>query len=124
VSKSFMAKGKQRSNHDAAKVQRGNVQNPKPTALTTNATWHLDLREKPDDAGVVRPVLSIVDRGSGATLMRSEMKNTNFFTVAGHMLLAFGRFGKPDAIHTDPEMSSTIDKTNGSEGRGSQHAKS
>ncbi len=100
VSKSFVAKVI--LNHQyAVAVQRRDMRNRNPIAIPANATWGLDLSGKCDDAGVVHPILGIVDHGSRVAVLLSPISNMRFYTLAWHLLIAIGRFGKPDVLRTD-----------------------
>jgi putative transposase len=100
VSKSFVAKVL-RNYRYAITMQRRDMRNRKPIAIPANATWGLDLCGKQDTAGVVHPILGIVDHGSRVAITLTAIRNMNFYTLAGHVLLAIGRFGKPQALRTD-----------------------
>ncbi len=100
VSKSFVAKVLH-NNQYAVEVQRRDMRNRIPIAIPANATWGLDLCGKQDDARVVHPILGIVDHGSRVAITLNAIANMNFYTLAGHVLIAVGRFGKPTAIRTD-----------------------
>ena len=85
----------------AIAVQRRDMRNGKPAAMPANATWGLDLCGKRDAAGVVHPILGIVDHGSRLLITLNAIANMNFDTLAGQMLIAIGRYGKPESIRTD-----------------------
>jgi hypothetical protein len=109
MSKPIMAKDKLQDNRNAAKVPLRDMRNPKSPALPAKVTWDLDLRGVKDDAGVVHTVLTIVNRNTGAVLKHTAIKNTKFFTLAWHVLLAIFRYGKPDAICTDAKTDAVMD---------------
>ena len=100
VSKSFVAKVL-RNYRYAIALQRRDMRNRKPIALPTNATWGLDLCGKCDAAGVTHPILGIVDHGSRVAITLTAIRNMSFYTLAGNLLIAIGRFGKPQALRTD-----------------------
>jgi putative transposase len=100
VSKSFVAKVL-RNHQYAIEVQRRDMRNRMPIAIPANAIWGLDLCGKQDDAGVVHPILGIVDHGSRVAVLLLPISNMSFYTLAGHVLIAIGRHGKPTAIRTD-----------------------
>ena len=91
VSKSFVAKVL-RNYRCTITMQRRDMRNRMPVAIPANATWGLDLCGKQDDAGVVHPILGIVDRGSRVAVMLNAIANMNFYTLAGHVLIAIGGF--------------------------------
>jgi putative transposase len=72
-----------------------------PAAIPANATWGLDLCGKQDDAGVVHSILGIIDHGSRVAVLLLPISNMHCYTLAWHLLIAIGRFGKPDVIRTD-----------------------
>ena len=100
VSKSFVAKVL-RNYRYAIASQRRDMRNRKPIAIPANATWGLDLCGKQDDAGVVHSILGIVDHGSRVAIILNAIANMNFYTLAGHLLIAIGRYGKPQSLRTD-----------------------
>jgi putative transposase len=100
VGKSFVANVILK-HHYAIAMQRRDMRNRKPVDIPTNSTWGLDLCGKQDDAGVLHPILGIVDHGSRVAITMNAIANMNFYTLAGQVLLAIGRYGKPTAIRTD-----------------------
>jgi putative transposase len=100
VSKSFVAKVL-RNNQYAIEVQRRDMRNRSPAAIPANATWGLDLCGKQDDAGVVHPILGILDHGSRVAITLNPIANMSFYTLAAHVLIAIDRFGKPQVLRTD-----------------------
>jgi putative transposase len=100
VGKSFVANVILK-HHYAIVMQRRDMRNRKPVAIAANATWGLDLCGKHDDAGVIHPILGIVDHGSRVAITLNPIANMNFYTLAGQVLIAIGRNGKPTAIRTD-----------------------
>lgn len=49
----------------------------------------------------MHPILGIIDHGSRVAMTLNAIANMNFYTLAGHLLIAIGRFGKPRALRTD-----------------------
>jgi putative transposase len=100
VSKSFVA-GVIRKHRYAIDVLRRDIRNRVPRALAINAVWGFDLTGKQDAHGERHAILGIVDHGSRFAVMLAVVRNQNFYTLAGHLLIAIGQFGIPKAIRTD-----------------------
>lgn len=109
VSKSYVA-GVVRQRQYAIAVLGRDIRGRLPRAMPLNAVWGLDLYGKQTDvdSGKVSPILGIVDHGSRFAVMLCAIRNMNFYTLAGHLLIAIGRCGKPVAIRTDnaPQLTS------------------
>ena len=100
VSKNFVARIL-RNYRYAITIRRREMRSRKPVAIPANATWGLDLCGKQDAKKVVHPILGIVDHGSRVAITLTAIRNMSFYTLAGHLLIAIGRFGKPHALRTD-----------------------
>lgn len=100
VGKSFVARVLLQYRYAIA-VQRRDMRNRKPIAVPANSTWGLDLWGKQDAAGTTHPILGIVDHGSRVAVTLTAIADMNFYTLAGHVLIAIGRFGKPQSMRTD-----------------------
>jgi putative transposase len=77
-------------------------------AVAINGVWGLDLCGKKARDGRTTSILGIIDHGSRFAVMLQGIGNMNFYTLAGHLLIAMGRYGKPCAIRTDnaPQLTS------------------
>jgi putative transposase len=107
VSKSFVA-GIVRKHRYALEVRRREIRSRQPAAVAVNGIWGLDLCGKKASDGHCSSILGIIDHGSRFAIMLQGMGNQNFYTLAGHVLIAIGRYGKPCAIRTDnaPQLTS------------------
>ena len=100
VSKSFVASVVR--NHRLAILRtRRELRRRKPVDPQPNRRWGLDLTGKQDAHGVVHSILGIVDHGSRMAITLERVPALNAWTVAGYLLIAIGRFGRPAAIRTD-----------------------
>jgi len=72
-----------------------------PATLPVNRIWGIDTTCVTDQNKVVHCVLGMIDHGSRWNVALDHVRRFNRFTFLGHLLLAFGRFGRPDAIKTD-----------------------
>jgi putative transposase len=100
VSKSFVA-GVIRKHRYAITVKRRDIHHRPPRAVAINSIWGLDLCGKQSVDGICHSILGIIDHGSRLAVMLQGIRHQNFYTLAGHVLIAIGMHGKPTAIRTD-----------------------
>ncbi|MFZ4481102.1 MAG: integrase core domain-containing protein [Rhodoferax sp.] len=74
---------------------------PRPTQI--NAVWGLDLTFVRESPGTQRTVFGAIDHGSRVCTRLVMVLNKRSWTLIGHLCLAIGEFGKPDAIRSDNE---------------------
>ncbi|MFZ2736876.1 MAG: hypothetical protein WAY02_01435, partial [Burkholderiaceae bacterium] len=75
----------------------------RPRAVPVNRVWGIDLTFVRDQTGSQRTVLGVVDHGSRLCTQLVAVLNKRSWTLIGHLCLAIGHHGKPDAIRTDNE---------------------
>ena len=102
VSKSYVAYTVR--NHRLAIVHlRREIKHRKPAVVAGNAVWGIDMTGKTDAAGRLHMIFGILDHGSRHLLALPVLVNKSSWTLLGHLCLAIGRFGKPQAIRSDNE---------------------
>lgn len=74
-----------------------------PGLVPRNQVWGIDLTGKRDQAGIVHPVLGILDHGTRRALALDALGCKNTWTLLGCLFIAIGRFGKPRSIRSDNE---------------------
>jgi transposase InsO family protein len=74
-----------------------------PSSIPVNRMWGIDLTGKMDSAGIVHPILGIVDHGSRLAVGLQALPDKATITVLRALLEAIGRFGRPRAVRTDNE---------------------
>ena len=74
-----------------------------PAAIPVNHVWGLDLTGKADTAGVVHPILGIVDHGCRLSVDLRALADKSTITLLRALLDAIERYSKPAAIRTDHE---------------------
>lgn len=72
-----------------------------PMRVPNNRQWGIDTTCVTDHEGIQHIVLGAIDHGSRLNLMLRHLRRFNRWTFLGALLLAFGEFGRPDAIKTD-----------------------
>ena len=84
---------------------------PRPTQI--NAVWGLDLTFVRESLGTQHTVFGAIDHGSRVCTRLVMVLNKRSWTLIGHLCLAIGEFGKPDAIRSDNEavFNSTVFRT-------------
>jgi transposase InsO family protein len=84
---------------------------PRPTQI--NAVWGLDLTFVRESQSTQRTVFGAIDHGSRVCTRLVMILNKRSWTLIGHLCLAIGEFGKPDAIRSDNEavFNSTVFRT-------------
>ncbi len=102
VGKSFVADCLKKHRHELLELQR-EMKNRKPWPAKVNAIWAMDLTFHLDAKGRQHDALGIIDHGSRMLLRLHTVINKTSWTLLGHVCLAIGRYGKPNAICTDNE---------------------
>lgn len=102
VGKTFV-NGVLRAKRYEIEVERRQIKNAKPRRVPRNLIWGLDLTGKTDANGKLHSVLGILDHGTRANLDLAAFVRKSSFTLLGHLFLAIGKFGKPQAVRTDNE---------------------
>jgi transposase InsO family protein len=74
-----------------------------PRQMDANVVWGLDLTGKRDTAGVVHPILGIVDHGSRFAVALRVLRDRSTITVLRSLLDAIERHGRPRSVRTDNE---------------------
>jgi transposase InsO family protein len=74
-----------------------------PSPMPANRIWGIDLTGKMDSAGVVHPILGIVDHGSRLAVSLRLLPDKATIAILRALLDAIERFGKPRAVRTDNE---------------------
>jgi transposase InsO family protein len=74
-----------------------------PRPMQFNRVWGMDLTGKRDSAGVVHPILAIVDHGSRLAVSLRALPDKATIAILRALLDATERFGKPRAVRTDNE---------------------
>lgn len=100
VSKSYIAYVLRRHAYDIA-VARRKIKHRVPRAMPVNRVWALDLTGKQDVRGQVHAILGLIDHGSRWLLSLCLCPHRNALTLLGHLFLAMGKHGVPQAIRTD-----------------------
>ncbi len=103
MGKSFVAQAIKRHQYQLACLRR-EIRNTPPFPVKVNAAWGLDLTFKADQLKQVHGILGMVDHGSRLVLCLTTLLNKRAWTLLGHLCLAIGKYGKPNAIRTDNEV--------------------
>lgn len=74
-----------------------------PSPMPANRLWGIDLTGKTDFAGVIHPILGIVDHGSRLAVSLRALPDKTTIAILRALLEAIERFGKPRAVRTDNE---------------------
>lgn len=102
VSKSYVAYTVRRHRYEIA-CRRRAIRNKPPFQHPRNALWGIDLTGKQDSFGRMHRILGVVDCGTRLLLTLECLPRVSGWTLLGHVFLAIGKFGRPDAIRTDNE---------------------
>ncbi|SDG55092.1 Integrase core domain-containing protein [Pseudomonas benzenivorans] len=102
VSKSYVAYTLRQRQYEIAEARR-RIRRRQATTGPANHTWALDLTGKQDIHGQQHAILGLVDHGTRRLLTLIGLPNKSAWTLLGHVFLAIGRFGKPQAIRSDNE---------------------
>lgn len=100
VSKSHVAMVVRKHQYDILQRRR-EIKHRIPRPQARNQTWGLDLTGKQDAWGEVHSILAIIDHGSRKALCLESVANRSAWTLLGHVFLAVGRWGRPQAVRTD-----------------------
>ncbi|MBE0617730.1 MAG: transposase family protein [Proteobacteria bacterium] len=74
-----------------------------PSPMPANRLWGIDLTGKRDFAGVIHPILGIVDHGSRLSVSLRALPDKATIAILRALLDAIEQFGKPRAVRTDNE---------------------
>jgi putative transposase len=74
-----------------------------PRPMGANVLWGVDLTGKADNAGVVYPILGIVDHGSRLAVGLRALADKSTVAILRALLDAIEQHGRPRAIRTDNE---------------------
>ena len=102
IGKTFVAEAIKHNQYQLSCIKR-DIRNLTPRALSINAVWGLDLTFKTDQEDKLNNILGIIDHGSRLAISLTTTINKRSWTVLGHLCLAIGKYGKPQAIRTDNE---------------------
>ncbi|MFZ2738567.1 MAG: hypothetical protein WBI20_00005, partial [Burkholderiaceae bacterium] len=102
VGKSFVSDSIKNHRYLLMKISR-QLRDSRPRAVPVNGIWGIDLTFVRDQTGSQRTVLGAVDHGSRLCTQLVCVLNKRSWTLIGHLCLAIGHHGKPDAIRTDNE---------------------
>lgn len=102
VGKSFVADTVRRHRYEIDMARR-KIKHRMPPPVPRNLTWAMDLTGKEDAAGVTHLILGLIDHGSRALLSLAALPNKGSWTLLGHLFLAIGKYGRPQAVRTDNE---------------------
>jgi putative transposase len=85
----------------------------KPVPVAVNAVWGMDMSFLTDDSGKTHAFVGIVDHGLRVCTKLAVLLNKKSWTLLGHLCLAIGKYGKPQALRTDNEacMNSFVFRT-------------
>jgi hypothetical protein len=72
-----------------------------PRPIPANRRWGLDCTGKADLSGREHVILGGVDHGTRLNVALAVLRQANAWTILGHLFIAIGRFGKPNAVRTD-----------------------
>lgn len=103
IGKTYVAETIQHNQYQLACLKR-EIRSRKPYPATVNAVWGLDLTFKTDNATKLHSILGIIDHGSRLVVCLTTLLNKRSWTLLGHLCLAIGRYGKPNAVRTDNEI--------------------
>lgn len=87
--------------------KRRELRRRKPYSQDRNTVWALDLTGKQDIHGQQHDILGLIDHGTRRLLDLKSVPNKSAWTLLGHLFLAIGRYGKPQALRTDNERAFT-----------------
>jgi hypothetical protein len=76
---------------------------PDDILIDLRALWALDCTFHSDNQGHTHAMLGVIDHGSRLLLGLKRITQRNAWTMLGHLCLAIGQHGKPQAIRTDNE---------------------
>ncbi|MCY1423547.1 Integrase core domain protein [compost metagenome] len=102
VSKSFVAYTLRRERY-AVECKRRELRRRLPFSPPRNAVWAMDLTGKQDIQGQQHSIFGLIDHGSRRLLRLEALTSKNAWTLLGHLFLAIGQHGKPNALRTDNE---------------------
>lgn len=102
VSKSYVAYTLRHRQYEIAAARR-KIRSRSATTGPVNRTWALDLTGKQDIHGNQHAILGLIDHGSRRLLELGSLPNKSAWTLLGHLLLAIGRYGRPQALRSDNE---------------------
>jgi putative transposase len=102
IGKTFVAETIKRNQYQLSCIKR-DMRNQMPRTVSINAVWGLDLSFKTDQQDKLNTILGIIDHGSRLAISLTTVINKRSWTVLGHLCLAIGKYGKPQAIRTDNE---------------------
>jgi putative transposase len=102
VGKSYVAQLIKTHQYEIACLVR-DIRNTPPKPCRTNALWALDCTFHSDTQGRTHAMLGVIDHGSRLLLGLKRITQRNAWTMLGHLCLAIGQHGKPQAIRTDNE---------------------
>ena len=74
-----------------------------PSPMPANRIWGIDLTGKMDSAGVVHPILGIVDHGSRLAVALQALPDKATIVILRALLDAIEQAGKPRTVRTDNE---------------------
>ena len=97
VGKSFVSDAIKRHQYLLLNISR-ELRDKRPRPTQINAVWGLDLTFVRESRGTQRTVFGAIDHGSRVCTRLVMVLNKRSWTLIGHLCLAIGEFGKPDAI--------------------------
>ena len=102
VGKTFVAETIKTHQYQLACITRKIHRKP-PYVFAVNKVWAMDLTFYTDDANTTHTILGIIDHGSRLMTRLQVVVNKKAWILLGHLCLAIGQHGKPQAIRTDNE---------------------
>jgi transposase InsO family protein len=103
VGKTFVAEAIKNHQYLLMRIAR-DLRAKTPLPVSINAVWGIDLTFQTDSRAELHTIFGVIDHGSRVCTRLVAVLNKRSWTLLGHLCLAIGKYGKPQAIRADNEV--------------------